>query len=140
MGLVGFFSDIARDLTGKGQIRLIVQPAIALALGIPLGLADAKQGERPLMARILGEKRQRKHLIKTLFKRAAVPFTVAIALDCFLQYATLHRVRPVAAVVVGCLLVLIPYSMARGFTNRIATRLSRGGTAPHAPTAARPIA
>ncbi len=138
MGIIGFWSDMARDLTGKGHLRLIVQPLVALALGIPLGIGDGKRGERPLMARILETSQRRKELIKELFKRAAVPFCVAIALDCFLQYKTLGHVRPVAAVVVGCLLVLLPYGIARGVANRIVTRLPRGRTPPHVPRAASP--
>jgi len=38
---VGFFETVARDLCGKGQCRLILQPVASLILGVRLGRADA---------------------------------------------------------------------------------------------------
>ncbi len=42
---VGFFETIARDLSGKGQFRLILQPLAALILGVRFGIADANAGK-----------------------------------------------------------------------------------------------
>ena len=44
MSNVGLFQSIAQDLTGKGQIRLVLQPATAVLLGIRLGMKDLHIG------------------------------------------------------------------------------------------------
>ena len=38
---VGFFETIARDLSGKGQFRLVLQPLAAVMLGVGVGVGDA---------------------------------------------------------------------------------------------------
>jgi hypothetical protein len=49
----GFFESIGRDLSGPGmfggkvQIRLILQPLIAIILGLRFGVRDAKAGKQP---------------------------------------------------------------------------------------------
>jgi hypothetical protein len=126
-----FFLHIARDLTsGKGQLRLILQPTMGLIFGISMGLADAKNGELPLAVRLRRHTGSRLALARELFKRVTWPLAIAFVLDCVLQFITLHRVRPVAAVVVALLLVAVPFGIARGFSNRIASR-HRGRGAGH---------
>jgi hypothetical protein len=44
---------------------------------------------------------------------------VALLMDRVLQDLTLGRVRPMAAVVVGGLLVWLPFVVARAFANRV---------------------
>jgi hypothetical protein len=49
MADLGFWDSIARDLTGKGQLRLIIEPLLAIVLGIRHGLTDARHGEEPFL-------------------------------------------------------------------------------------------
>jgi hypothetical protein len=138
MADVGFWQGIAQDLGGKGQLRLIIQPLVAIVLGIRLGIADAKEGKDPFLLRLFVTEQDRKGLLKRAFHDALIPFSVAVVLDCVLQAYTLGHVRPLAAVVVGALLVWLPFSLARALTNRIATRRRRGTAPPHAPHAPSP--
>lgn len=126
---VGFFEGIARVLGGKGQLRLIIQPAVAIVLGIRLGIADARAGEGPFVLRLF---RHREHLVRRALSDVVVPFAVAIGIDLILQYYTLGYVRPLAAVLVGLLLVWLPFSIARGLANRIARHEHAGGAHPAA--------
>jgi hypothetical protein len=113
----GFFETIVRDLGGKGHLRLIIQPTIAIVLGIRLGLADANEGREPFVARLF---HTREHRVRNAFSDVIVPMCVAIVVDAILQHYTLDHVRPLAAFVVALLLVWIPFALARAITNRIA--------------------
>jgi hypothetical protein len=114
---VTFFSDIARVLGGKGQLRLILQPVLAIILGIRLGLADAHSHSEPFVIRLF---RSHEKLVRRALSDVVIPFAVAVVIDMILQYYTLGRIRPGASLLVATTLVWIPFSAARGITNRIA--------------------
>ena len=126
---VGLFEGIARVLGGKGQLRLIIQPAVAIVLGIRLGIADARVGEPPFVLRLF---RHPEHLVRRALSDVVVPFAVAVGVDVILQHYTLGYVRPLAAVIVGLLLVWLPFSIARGLANRITHHERAGGAHPAA--------
>jgi hypothetical protein len=115
---------IAR-LTGPMHFRLILQPLVAIALGIRDGLKDAKAGRPPfvtdLIVRPEGRKRQLKRGLQAIIK----PIIIAIILDAVAQYLMLGTVYPGAAVFVGVVIMAVPYSLARGLTNRIVSGRKR---------------
>ena len=121
----GFWETLARSLTGPGRLRLILQPALAMVLGVRLGLADAKRAERPFVLRLLTARAERGALFKESLARVVVPFCLAVAIDAALQLWTLGRIRPLAALVVGALLVWLPFLAARALTNRLWRRSHR---------------
>lgn len=112
---LGFFEGITRVL-GHGQVRLILQPLLAIVAGIRLGIADAREDQAPFVIRLF---RNRSHVLRRAFSDIIVPFAIAIVIDSILQYTTLGYVRPLAAVLVALLLVWLPFSTARGVTNRL---------------------
>jgi hypothetical protein len=119
MSSIGFWEGVGRSLSGRGQFRLVQQPAAAVILGIKLGIHDARQGQAPFVRRLLTTPAQRWKLFKRSVREAALPLVVALLADGILQVLTLGRVRPMAAVVVGGLLVWLPFVVARAFANRI---------------------
>jgi hypothetical protein len=121
----GFWASIARDLSGKGQLRLILQPIMAVLLGVRLGLADAKGGASPFMRRLIESRHQRWKIFGNSIRYVWMPLLLALVMDCVFQRLTLGRIRPLAAVVVGVLLVWLPFTIARGTTNRIWGRMHR---------------
>jgi hypothetical protein len=121
----GFWQHLAHDLSGKGQFRLILQPMMAILLGIRLGIADAKQGRKPFGWRLFTERHRRWALFKQSLSDAVLPLGFALVLDSILQYLTLGSVRPLGALIVGGLLVWLPFIAARGFTNRFWRRTHR---------------
>jgi hypothetical protein len=129
MAQVGFWDSIGRSLSGRGQIRLIVQPTMALILGIRLGIADARAGERPFLMRLARTRGSRWKLFRHSLREAAIPLVLAVAIDSILQYLTLRYVRPVAALLVGGLLVWLPFSCSRAISNRIWRRTHHQHTA-----------
>jgi hypothetical protein len=123
---VGFFETIARDLSGKGQFRLILQPAAALILGIRVGIADANAGRPPFIHRLITHRHQRWTIFKESLSDAVLPLVVALVMDGVLQHIAFGRIRPLAALVVGALLVWLPFVCTRALTNRIWRRIRPG--------------
>jgi di/tricarboxylate transporter len=121
MLLDGFWQDIVEVTSGRGQLRLIVQPLMAVLVGVKLGLVDAHAGKQPFLWR-LAKSSQRKRLVARAFKSVVVPFSIAVVVDGVLQYLTHGYVRPVAALVMGAVLVFAPFLIARSLTNRVYRR------------------
>src|SRR5947207_15200217 len=114
MADVGFWDGIRRSLTGgKFQLRLILQPVAALLLGVRVGLHDAKQGKEPYLLGVFhASEHDRWPVLKQGLRDAIAPLSLAIVLDGVIQRMLLGRLRPFAAVIVGALLVFIPFVLA----------------------------
>lgn len=112
---------VARRFSGPGGFRLIIQPIVAIALGIRDGLLDAKAGEPAYLIGIIFHPERRQELLASTIEHILKPFIVGVVLDLILQYFIFQRVRLIPAIIVGLLLIGLPYSLARGITNRIAT-------------------
>ena len=127
----GFFATIARDLSsGKGQIRLIVQPIMAMLLGVRVGVRDAKLGKAPFFLRLVRSKEERhRDVFRESLRDGALPICVAVIVDGILQRLTLGYIRPVAALVVGALLAWVPFVVVRALANRAWRRRQRLRTA-----------
>ena len=110
---------LARISSGPMQFRLIVQPAMALLLGVRDGLMDARLGSPPFLWGLLFHRDRLKPYLKSALRRLQVPIVVATLADAIVQYLMLGYVRPITAVIVGTLLMGLPYSIARGLSNRI---------------------
>jgi len=93
----GLWQNILGDLSVNGQFRLILQPAVAIILGIRLGLTEERRSKPSL-------------------RNALVPLGVALVTDAILQALTLGWVRPVAVLLVGVLLVWLPFAVAHAVT------------------------
>jgi hypothetical protein len=124
--LSGFWEDMARDLSGKGQFRLFLQPAMALLLGIRLGIADAKEGRPPFFLRLFHSAVRRRHLLRETLTDAALPLCLALGMDAVFQHLTLGRIRPLGLVLVAVLLVWLPFTLSRALTNRMWHQLPAG--------------
>jgi len=118
----GFWQDIVETARGRGQLRLILQPTVAIILGLRLGIADAKAGASPFLMRLFVTGADRGKLAKGALMDVIVPYSVAVVFDGVLQYLTLGYVRPLAALVMGALLIWLPFSISRALTNRIYRR------------------
>jgi hypothetical protein len=138
MADVGFFEGIGRDLSGRGmfggkfQIRLILQPLLALLLGVRFGIRDAKAGKRAFFMTLIDRQHDRGPILRQGLRDAIVPLCIAFVIDGILQRMINGYVRPMAAIVVGALLVFLPFVVGRGLSNRIWTT-GHGRQIPHAP-------
>lgn len=117
MADIGFWNDLVQGLSGKGQFRLILQPTMAIILGVRLGLADSRAGATPFLLRLI-TMQGRARLFRESLREVVFPLIAAFLVDAVLQVITLGRFRPLQAMVVGALLVWIPFSISRALTNR----------------------
>ncbi|HEX7049510.1 MAG TPA: hypothetical protein VF188_04805, partial [Longimicrobiales bacterium] len=106
-------------LGGPGRLRFIIQPLVAILLGIRDGRLDAKARRRPYVIAVLFVKEGRRAALRSGVATFIRPFAIAVLVDLILQFYVLARVRIWEAVVVGTALVAVPYVAARGLTNRL---------------------
>jgi hypothetical protein len=130
-----FFQSIQADLSGRGifggsfQIRLVLQPLLAVLLGLRFGIRDAKAGRPPIIKDIARSKGHRGSRFTEAARDAIVPLLVAFIIDSILQQIINGRIRPLAAVIVGGLLVFLPFLITRALANRAWTHRHRTGHA-----------
>jgi hypothetical protein len=114
-----FFSDILARLSGPGRLRFIVQPVVAVLLGARDGLKDARGGHAPfLWALVLHLEGWRKHL-RSAIESTSELVCIAILLDLISQFLIFREIHPGAALVVGPVLIGLPYAVSRAIANRL---------------------
>jgi hypothetical protein len=116
-------------LGGPGRLRLIVQPLVAILLGIRDGRLDAAAGRAPYAFAVLFARERRKEALLSGLRTLIKPLTLAILIDMLVQYFIFRHVRLWEALLVGTGLVALPYVAARGITNRVTRR--RPAPPPH---------
>ncbi len=114
-----FFADIAARLTGPGRLRFILQPAVAVVLGIRHGLHDARAHLPSFLWRLAFHRTHRLQLLRSAAVGLRDLVAFAILLDIISQLLIFHRVHPGAALIVGPVLIGAPYAVARALANRI---------------------
>jgi hypothetical protein len=124
-----FLDDLPKRLTGPGRFRFVLQPLVAIALGIRSGVADARQGRPPYLWGLATDRQGRRALARDGLATVANLLLMGILLDAVFQWVILGASYPGAALVVGPVLITVPYSVARALSNRTATRLAVSGRA-----------
>ena len=116
-----FLEDIPKRLAGPGRFRFILQPLMAIILGILGGLADARAGRPPYLYGVLFHRGLRSELVRSGFKTVANLLLMGILLDAVFQWIILgvsaprRRPRCGAGADRAC-----PTSLARALSNRLA--------------------
>jgi hypothetical protein len=127
-----FLHDIPLRLTGPGRFRFVLQPLTAIVLGIRNGLADARAGRPPYLEGLLFHRAHRQHFVRTGAESVVNLLLVGILLDAISQWLILGVSHAGAALVVGPVLIVTPYGLARGLSGRFARWRARGA-ARHVP-------
>jgi hypothetical protein len=115
-----FLEDIPRRITGPGRFRFVLQPSIAILLGVRSGLADARAGRPPYLLAMLLHRQLRPELARSTLASVANLVLAGILMDAVFQWVILGVSHPGAALVVGPVLILGPYTLARALANRLA--------------------
>lgn len=113
-----FIEDIPKRLTGPGRFRFVLQPLIAIILGIRGGRADQKAGRPPYLYGMIFNQGSRRELLTSLFASVTNLILMGILMDSVFQWFILGISYPGAALVVGPVLIVAPYSIARALANR----------------------
>ena len=122
-----FLDELPQRLTGPGRFRFILQPVLAIILGIRGGLTDAGAGRPAYIYGLLFSGAHRGEYARGGLSDIRILVAMGIVLDAVSQLLIYHQVHPVAAMVVGPVLICLPYSAARALTNRVARLIRCGG-------------
>ena len=117
-----FFEDIPKRLIGPGRFRFILQPVIAIILGIRGGLADTRAGLPPYLYAVLIHRDLRRGMMKSGLLTILNLLLMGVLVDSVCQWLILGISYPGAALVVGPVLIVTPYAVARALTNRFTRR------------------
>ncbi len=124
-----FLVDLPKRLFGPGRFRFLLQPTVAIVLGVLAGRADARAGRPPyLWALAFGSDRPRRELVREAFRSIVNLLLMGILVDSVCQWLILGASYPGAALVVGPVLIAGPYGVARALANRL-TRAREGARA-----------
>jgi hypothetical protein len=123
-----FLEDIPKRFTGPGRFRFILQPLFAFILGILNGLADARSGRPPYLYGILFHQNLRRDLIKDGFSTIVNLLLMGILLDAIFQRIILGVAHPGPALIIGPILIVVPYGLARALSNRLARHAKKPST------------
>ncbi len=121
-----FFDDMLARLTGPGRLRFIVQPTVALLLGARDGAKDGRAGTPPFLQVLVCGGQPFRESLKTAFRSTRDLICVAILLDVISQLLIFRVVNPGAALLLGPVLIGVPYAVARGCARRLWRRRDRG--------------
>jgi hypothetical protein len=117
-----FLEELPQRFTGPGRFRFILQPTLAILLGVRGGLADAKAGNPPYLFGLLFAAGRRRELLRSGAAAIRILLAMGIVLDVVFQLVIYHSVHPGAALVIGPILICAPYSLSRAVTTRLARR------------------
>jgi len=106
--------------SGPLTLRLILQPSLATLFAIRAGLADARAGRPPYLWATITDPHQRRALLASAWKDLRKLFIMAFALDSVYQVLEFKWIYPGQALIVACVLALLPYLVVRGLVTRIA--------------------
>lgn len=120
-----FLEELPRRFTETGRFRFVLQPMIAIILGVCGGLADVKAGNPPYLWGLIFHAERRKELLISGMAHIRNLIALGIILDVVFQFVLYKEVHPGAALVVGPILICIPYAVSRALTNRLAGLLKR---------------
>lgn len=120
-----FLDDLPQRFTGPGRMRFIVQPLVAMLLGLKGGLGDARAGRPPYLYGLFASAEHRRELLRSGLAAVRNLIAAGIVLDAVSQLLIYGQVHPGAALVIGPVLICLPYAVARALSNRVASLLHR---------------
>jgi hypothetical protein len=120
-----FLADLPARFTGPGRLRFILQPTMAVILGLRGGLADARAGRPPYVMGLLFHPLHRRDYVRSGLTTIRDLVAIGIVLDVVAQFLIFQHVHPGAALLIGPLLITAPYAFARAVTNRVARMIGR---------------
>jgi hypothetical protein len=115
-----FFADMVARLSGPGRLRFILQPAVATILGVRDGKRDARLGLPPFLWSLACHKVHKPYFLRSAVASVQDLVAVAILLDMISQFLIFRFVHPGAALLLGPVLIALPYALSRSMAHRIA--------------------
>jgi hypothetical protein len=116
---------IVERFTGPFHMRLLFQPLIAIILGIRNGSHDAREGNPPYIFEVFSNRSNRRDIIYEGIRAILIPLIIGIILDAIFQYMIFSKIRFYGSIIVGIVIIGLPYSLSRGITNRIKSKKNK---------------
>jgi hypothetical protein len=116
-----FLEDLPKRLFGPGRFRFLLQPTVAIVLGVAAGRSDARAGRPPYLWALLFGGNGRGHLLRSALEDVANLLLAGILADSVCQWLILGASYPGAALLVGPVLIAAPYAAARSLAGRVTT-------------------
>ena len=114
-----YWAELTGRIFGPLSFRLVLQPIVALVLGVLAGRRDVRLGA-PLYAwSLLTDPAHFGGLIRTGLKDVGKVLVVAFAIDVAYELIFLHGLRLGQPAIIAFILVVPAYVLSRGLTNRI---------------------
>lgn len=117
-----FFQDMLARLSGPGRLRFLIQPSVAIFLGIRDGKSDARKGSPPFLWALLNHRGRRLSLLRHGISSIRDVVAIAVLLDIISQYLIFREIHVGAALILGPVLIAAPYALSRALANRIVSR------------------
>jgi hypothetical protein len=117
-----FFQDMVARLSGPGRLRFLLQPSVAVFLGIRDGKNDARKGSPPFVWALLYHRERRLSLLRDGVSSIRELVAIAILLDMISQYLIFREIHVGAALILGPALISVPYALSRTLANSIVVR------------------
>ena len=114
--------DLLGRLHGPLTFRLVLQPIIALALGVKDGAHDAHEQKPAYFWAMLTDPSHRLQQIREGWRSIGRLFGIAFVVDCIYQLVVFRWIYPAEALAVSLLLAVVPYTLIRGPVNRVICR------------------
>ena len=120
-----FLEELPQRLTGPGRLRFVLQPLVAIVLGWRAGMSDARARQPPYLYGLIMGGVNRRELLRSGLASIRNLIAVGIVLDAVAQLLIYGQVHPGAALVIGPVLICLPYAASRALTNRVARLTQR---------------
>jgi hypothetical protein len=119
------WEQLTGRVTGPMWFRFLLQPAMAIGLAVRAGCRDAAANRAAYLSTMIRTPSVRRALIRATWNDIGRLCLLALGLDVLYQLAVLHRLYPLQALIVMCLLAVVPYLLVRGPISRVARRVAR---------------
>jgi len=87
-----FLADLPKRLTGPGRLRFVLQPAVAIFLGVRAGIADARAGRMPYILSVVLDGERRIALMKAALAQLLTLIAMSVLLDAVSQVLILRAI------------------------------------------------
>ena len=114
-----FFQDLVARLSGPGRLRFILQPAMAILLGARDGAKDFRAGSAAFLWCLLSHGSRRALLLRDALASVRDLLALAVLMVLISQFLIFREIDPLAALLLGPILIGAPYAMTRALANRI---------------------
>jgi hypothetical protein len=108
------WADFLARLDGPLHLRFVVQPLVAMLLGVRAGLRDARTGEPPFLWTVVRSPERRRERVADGLRDVTSVVVVAAVLDAAYQLVVHGGIFLFELLFTVAVLAIVPYALVRG--------------------------